>query len=643
MSYVWVMAQSRATEIPERLRGKNVKFKMTSDKPCTIPLYGTNNASFKVYVRTRKVGQTGDGTNRLELTTGELSNDRIVLSGDISLASDDEIIYIFFSRLASGASFDNVRIRVTLHESDAEILDTEETINNGEEKTFLIPSGYAVVDTGVHKNVLYGVVDTKEYVDNHMPEDAVTLPILQAYTPTLVNLSYVTPEMYGAVGDGITDDSLAFQAAINAVSKDVPFRAYKTYRLDSGIVINGNGFDIYINNIIFNGTNNAAVTLHGQYNKIDIKRIYGYASNNGCAFRLEGTENYTFSYNEIYIGVIITSGNCVEILNTYSNVHGYYNRFRFNQLYSKDANIIYVNCVAHFGENSFWAKHISNGNGFVYYSEDESYDTTTNRLYEFCMESSSKNGVHGFASLHHCRTAELCGTKTYETPDIGDIYVLTGTRFGKAFDTNIIFSCYNNSGCYTFEECLQKCGEDSLTLGRTLAFDKYFYQTENFDVGPCNKLWPANYDPINSGVGDYQTRGKIIAYYNHKGFVPCYPTIETINTNTFQTLVSSEKVPTIFVINSDCTIYLDYSYCAVGINKIEIIQKGGHIAEVIAKDGTTVIFDGTNKGDGNYILECVMIPLEELRIPLPDGSEWVKTTTIYGLYTGSNEEWWLRN
>jgi len=47
--------------------------------------------------------------------------------------------------------------------------------------------------------------------------------VKKLYTPSLSNLrniTYVTPEMFGTVGDGSTDDSTALQAAINYVGSN---------------------------------------------------------------------------------------------------------------------------------------------------------------------------------------------------------------------------------------------------------------------------------------------------------------------------------------------------------------------------------------------------------------------------------------
>lgn len=64
------------------------------------------------------------------------------------------------------------------------------------------------------------------------------LPILiaQIQTGSGASLNYVTPEQFGAVGDGVTDDSQAIQDACDA-GYDIYFESNKTYYIPSAITI----------------------------------------------------------------------------------------------------------------------------------------------------------------------------------------------------------------------------------------------------------------------------------------------------------------------------------------------------------------------------------------------------------------------
>lgn len=99
----------------------------------------------------------------------------------------------------------------------------------------------------------------------------------------------VTPEHYGAVGDGITDDSSAIQQAINeAGSSKVVHLAKKNYKISTGLVfdakysaLDGKG------TITYDGTG-CAVKVTNSYVNLNINRI---DAPNGTAIQLNGEAN----------------------------------------------------------------------------------------------------------------------------------------------------------------------------------------------------------------------------------------------------------------------------------------------------------------------------------------------------------------
>ena len=98
--------------------------------------------------------------------------------------------------------------------------------------------GYTTAGDGGHAS--YIIVDDNTLVDDGGSIHALTNGLFAV----LLNNEYVTPEMYGAYGDGVHDDSTAIQKAINS-GKVVEF-APKTYicyslTVDRPTVLHGNG------------------------------------------------------------------------------------------------------------------------------------------------------------------------------------------------------------------------------------------------------------------------------------------------------------------------------------------------------------------------------------------------------------------
>lgn len=146
---------------------------------------------------------------------------------------------------------------------------------------------------------------------------------------TRISVPYVTPEMFGAVGDGTTDDQAALQAAINT-GFSVIFDGSKNYRVNTQVqipdntVIEGNGATVsttsnihvfyiytmgensYINNVNFLGNNTGAGQLG-----INLSTYRAKVTN--CTFR-------NFNYAGMY--VVTTAGAAdyeggVQIANCY--------------------------------------------------------------------------------------------------------------------------------------------------------------------------------------------------------------------------------------------------------------------------------------------------------------------------------------
>ena len=94
-------------------------------------------------------------------------------------------------------------------------------------------------------NTYFDNLDVQEEINQKLDEmvtDGTLNELLASYLP------YVTPEMFGAVGDGITDDTEAFQTALNS-NKIV--KAYNSYLLTDLTINEGNDIEFSPNTIIY--------------------------------------------------------------------------------------------------------------------------------------------------------------------------------------------------------------------------------------------------------------------------------------------------------------------------------------------------------------------------------------------------------
>lgn len=138
------------------------------------------------------------------------------------------------------------------------------------------------------------------------------------YTIASSPSNYVTPEMYGAIGDGSTDDATAIQNAVNSGSL-VLFGA-KNYRVNSSITLNGNITIIGSGSLttISSVSNTPVFNLTGNNNIIQDLQVFGNsAGTSQIGVQILGVASLSVSilnnkisnciFKNLYTGVSTTS------------------------------------------------------------------------------------------------------------------------------------------------------------------------------------------------------------------------------------------------------------------------------------------------------------------------------------------------
>ena len=146
--------------------------------------------------------------------------------------------------------------------------------------------------------------------------------------------TYVTPEEFGAVGDGSTNDTTALQNCINyARTNNRAVRGYKTYKTTSALTVSGSYMDIFIKNISYTGNANALI-VRGSYHRLRFDGIY-CNSGGGVIYKADSGSimRNVFVANRIYCA----NGHCLELQQTES--YGiYYNTFNIRDVNTDNGN-----------------------------------------------------------------------------------------------------------------------------------------------------------------------------------------------------------------------------------------------------------------------------------------------------------------
>lgn len=545
----------------------------------------------------------------------------------LPLKSDSNSMKIWLNLIA-GNNYDNYIVTPFAFEGEQiEIIDNPSYVNEYYNIKLSDLSEYNYISTYPNKHKIKYNEDTKKYIDNIKPESSLD--------PVKPDLTYITPEDYGAKGDGATDDTKALNDCLLAAKSSggrLYVRGLKEYRITSTIEIIGDFLDVELNRITYEG-NDFAVKIVSRWANIHLKTIF---ANNGSGILLKDDNASTSCVsNNFYFDFINSKNDCIKFEALYEwNIA--YNNFKVPHLKSVDSNLINVNNSC--SECSFIGARVDCISGWCIFKS-----VNTNVFRDFSFEK-CKNICYGYAKLENCRTTE--GLNYY--PWKGSEGTLI--KFNKVGEsTGATITDFNTPSTYTgidvseipsFEESIARINEKI----EEYAEDEQKYYKAFYDVIEYAPNIITNVNRYDAGQNsiEYKLNGKVIIYWNKKAYVPNNEIEVEVTESFFTPLTTILDNPTCFKIsNKNCDIYLNDSYCPVGINSFKIKQLDGKKAKVYNKDGN-LIFDGYEKDDGIYIISCEIIPLtlEVFKnINAPDSWKNTYINRIKNIYTGSNEVW----
>lgn len=229
------------------------------------------------------------------------------------------------------------------------------------------------VETGEALLTSAVVQETGNSVTKIMSQNAVTNAINETRDFLLDNTAYITPEMYGAAGDGTTDDTIAIQTAIDASVNEnkIVYLYKKTYATTAPLVFNiGLTKFICDGEIKYSGTEQA-ILVSGQNITIDIERI---SSENGTAVEFNDSIKSVLECN-VHVGAIINSVKGFRMYTNSTNRCISYNKFTCGHIHSSEKCIeIWAN-TQWINENMISPGKMSGAEYGVYIYSDPSLNT----------------------------------------------------------------------------------------------------------------------------------------------------------------------------------------------------------------------------------------------------------------------------
>lgn len=398
---------------------------------------------------------------------------------------------------------------------------------------------------------------------------------------------YVTPEEFGAAGDGAADDSDAIAACLESANETGRMVAMTAkYFVTRPIVVSYNGLDITANTIVYRG-GDCAVKIAGQQNTIKIHTIT--SDGVGVSFYTEQRETLN---NQLDVNTIQSASHGIVFYRGYAGI--YQNTIRFSLIKAGGAGC-YGIAVLDSGEgtgvvteNTFYGGQISTCEWAVYKVGGNS------KMYSIQVEDEVSGGflIDGGLNVFAPRSAETQADGAHP--------------FFK-------FLCSENVHIYLSD--FIGLDEIDLSENATISYKsgKTVHEEEvGYIHGPviANKIHTGVYEVPAVIATETMIWGKHHIFRPH---IQCCKIVDSdmLDLRLFGTapeegdLVmyqSLMQLPTRFVVDSyDADIYLHPSYCAFGYDSVEIQQSGGHCAKVY-DHMDNLIFDGNTYGDGEYCL-----------------------------------------
>lgn len=402
-------------------------------------------------------------------------------------------------------------------------------------------------------------------------------------------ITYLTPEAFGAIGDGDSDDTNAINLCLAAAaSTGQSIVMARKYNITSPIELKQGGLNVDINDIVYTGTD-AAIKISSMHNSVRVHSIT--SSGIGISFRADN--NVAVLYNNVDVNSITAKTHGIVFYNGLKGI--YQNTIRFNKIvaggtFTATGETYYGICELPAEDDSFVTENNFFG-GYIEHCRWAVYGLGGNsKFYNIQIENNIDGGffiTKGGCLIFYPRHTEMM----YYNANNAPIFKLNTTK-----DVHIYASHAVSLDSFDLSDCadtfITDNGQYEQPIGEGYIATIHTYLTTN------------NYSMGHILATKAYIWGKLIIMVPYMSYRKVVTTdiLDTrlVGTQTTDEELSFSRLPTKFVVNTvNSEIYLHSSYCAFGYNEFEVEQTNGFTCKIYDVLGN-LIFDGTELGDGIY-------------------------------------------
>ena len=497
---------------------------------------------------------------------------------DVTLSGNVKKFAVLFAANSGISVTGTLRFWFGLYPADVTVTNTETTVSSGESASIaIVPANYPNgVDTVQHASIATYHPNIQDYIDN------MQIDINE-------ELTYVTPERFGAKGNNAADDTAALQNCISyAIRNNKVVRGFGTYRTSSPVTMDADNMDVELYKINYTG-NSYAFRIGGRWNTFRFNEISAESSGGGCIELFSSSQSHHDTNRNMITGnSLIANGCCVYAAASI----GYY--ILYNVLNIKSMNSAASDCIrtaGHVGELAVYNTWFRCPSGWCFKGEAV-------KLFNCTLESNCYGGVNStIATIQNCRARELMDTLMSGNPKYG---ISSGILF-KAQSGASLCNVVINIDDFVYYDAIDLSDVVPLTGGTSGA------STVNGLIGSVNSA--VIYGDLNYRYGNWVLGSRMVLHGKDRICVPQQKSVFTIDnadfdlrdeTYTSGTFVKNRPVyPTKFIINvSGCVIHLAPSYCAEGYSDF-VADMSNFMATIYDRRGN-VIFDPEEHTAGVY-------------------------------------------